>query len=164
MRIATEVRDRAFQHSLAHRRFDKAIARLGNWDRDQEREHQLRNGELDVRLLANDLVDRPMKQIQPIAALTNPREHWITEQIASNRASVCRGSDQKDRCNTGEQEATAEQRRVVHLALDKPHGPEQEPEHAHAEHRQHIEAAALVAQRSAYNCQWSPQHREAGTK
>ena len=68
------------------------------------------------------------------------------------------------RDDAGEQEAAAEQHRVVAPVLEQVHLPEQQREQHHAHGRDDVESSSLVAQWPAQDGHRPPQHREAGTE
>ena len=61
------------------------------------REGELLSGQRQAGLLADDLVDRPVEQVEPVAAGADPLQHRIAERLAHQRSGVGGRGDQQQR-------------------------------------------------------------------
>ena len=97
---------------LADRHLDQPIAQLGDRDGERHREHELGHGEADSGELADDLINRPVEQVQAVAAGPDPAQHGVADQLAGERASMNDRRDHTEGGDAGEEKPAAEQPRV----------------------------------------------------
>ncbi len=154
---------------LADRRLDEPVAQLGDRQREGHRQDELVDRQSDPGELADDLVDRPVEQVQAVAARADPVEHRIAEEPAEQAGRVGDGHDGHQRGDADPQEPAAEQPRVVADAeVDAWVGDRQLP-HQQAHQRdagdaEDVELAAAVAQRATQDGHRPPQHGQPGTE
>ena len=67
---------------------------------------------------ADDLVDRPVEEVDPVRPDADPQQHRVAENAAGPRPAVGDAGDQHQRGEPGEEEPTAEQPRIGALGRD----------------------------------------------
>ena len=86
--------------ALADRHLDESVAGLGDRQCERHRPEPLRQRHLHAGLAADDLVDRPVVEVQAVAARADPVEHGVAEQAthASRVGGSPRRSPSASRC------------------------------------------------------------------
>ena len=151
--------------TLPDRQFDEPVARFGDRQGQGDGDDELRRRQRLAGFATHDLVDRPVVEVQPVTARTDPVQHRDAEHAAQPASLVGDTGDHQHGGDAGEQEPTLEQGRIepdaeLSPALRQPHRPGQPAEQQQSDHAGTIEEERLVVHRAACDVPWAPHHRE----
>ena len=100
------------------RHLDEAVRRVGDHRGEREREHELGDRQRSAGHAADDLVDRPVEEIDPVRPDADPQQHRVAENGTGPRAAVGDAGDQRQRGEPGQEEPAAEQPWIDALGRD----------------------------------------------
>ena len=106
------------------------------------------------------LEDRPVVQVQAVAAHPDPHQHDVAHRRPGGRAPVRDGRDHGDRRQARDQEPAAEQPRVGAVGGDDMDVPRQRAEGDEPDHADDVEQPAAPAHRPAHQGHRAPHHRQ----
>ena len=148
------------ERAAPDRRLDRPVRDLGDGHRRGHRHGELGDGQGVAGDAADALEDRPVVQVQPVAAGADPHQHDVAQRRSGDRALMGDGGDDGDGGDAGRQEAATEQPRIGALRRHHVQVPHQAAEDDEAGHADGVEQAAAPPHRPAHQRHRSPHHRQ----
>ena len=157
---ATDTDQDVRQSALADRCLDETVRDLGDDHRHDHRQHELVQDEFLACDVADDLVDRPVVEVKPVRACTDPEQDGSGERPGRDRAGMGDRGDDRERCDRRGQESALEEGPIGPVVVDESDRPHQVREGDHPGESCEVEGACLVAHRAAHHRDGTPDHRE----
>ena len=149
----------------ADRCLDEAVARLGDHHGDGHRHHELGERQRDLRLLADDLEDRPVVQVQAVAAGADPLQERVAEQARRrHRVPMGDGGDDEQRRDPVRRTHRGTATGCTGPSRTGTWSTNQVGEEQQSDGGEHVELAALLSERATEDGRRAPQHGEPGAE